>query len=156
MPAIEVNLKNVRMSWAAYAPRRGPYEGIPLAMSQLLEWMDANEYPQAGPIGGTYYNSPLEVPPQDLEWEVRCIVPPFSPEAFDDEQGIGIKQLEERQLAVTVHQRPLDEIGETYRALGEWVAENGYRVSGPAEEIWILDPLAENQPIEVCFPVEKG
>lgn len=156
MSGIEVTIRNLRTSWVAFAPRTGPYAGIPLAVSQMMEWMDANEYPQAGPLGGAYFNSPMAVPPEALQWEVRCPVPPFSSEGFNDEQAVGVKQLAERQLAVTVHQRPLGEIGATYQALGEWVTANGYRVSGPAEEVWILDALAEEQPVEVCFPVEKG
>jgi DNA-binding transcriptional MerR regulator len=47
----------------------------------------------------------------------------------------------------------------SYGAIGSWVEENGYRISGPGREVLIRPPRAdrlEEMVTEIQFPVERG
>ncbi len=42
-----------------------------------------------------------------------------------------------RRLACTIHHGPFVTIGEAYNALGQWITDNGYRITGPCREIYL-------------------
>ncbi len=71
-------------------------------------------------------------------------------------------------MACTLHHGAFATIGEAYDAIIKWVDVNGYRICGPAREIYLREARAEPQPgglnlsqtdpetvTEVQFPVEK-
>ncbi len=71
-------------------------------------------------------------------------------------------------MACTLHHGAFATIGEAYEAIIKWVDVNGYRVCGPAREIYFREAQAKPQPgglnlsqtdpdtvTEVQFPVEK-
>jgi effector-binding domain-containing protein len=57
-----------------------------------------------------------------------------------------------------MHHGPYDGVGQTYEQLGRWIAENGYEIAGPSEEVYLSNPQ-ETPPAEllteVRFPVRK-
>lgn len=63
-------------------------------------------------------------------------------------------------MACTIHHGPFTTIGEAYNAIGKWIADNGYRITGPCREVYLepsengsqIDP---NTVTEIQFPVEK-
>lgn len=63
-------------------------------------------------------------------------------------------------LACTIHHGPFVTIGEAYQAIGKWITDNGYRITGPCREVYLepsnngsqTDP---NTVTEIQFPVEK-
>jgi DNA-binding transcriptional MerR regulator len=63
-------------------------------------------------------------------------------------------------LACTIHHGPFVTIGEAYNALGKWITDNGYRITGPCREVY-LNPSrngSQTDPdtvTEIQFPVEK-
>ena len=47
-------------------------------------------------------------------------------------------------------------IGESYRFLGDWMGEYGYRASGPPRELYLSLPTDGGAPVtEVRQPVER-
>jgi DNA-binding transcriptional MerR regulator len=63
-------------------------------------------------------------------------------------------------LACTIHHGPFVTIGEAYNAIGQWITDNGYRITGPCREFY-LKPSKNNSQTdpntvtEIQFPVEK-
>jgi effector-binding domain-containing protein len=63
-------------------------------------------------------------------------------------------------LACTIHDGPFTTIGEAYNALGKWITDNGYRITGPCREVYLQTAGDGNQNdpntvTEIQFPVEK-
>ncbi len=63
-------------------------------------------------------------------------------------------------LACTIHHGPFVTISEAYNAIGQWITDNGYRITGPCREIY-LGPAKNNSQTdpdtvtEIQFPVER-
>jgi hypothetical protein len=58
-----------------------------------------------------------------------------------------------------MHVGPYDQVGATYRKLGEWAEENGLQPTNPGHEIYISDPrrtAPEKLKTIVRMPVRKG
>ena len=50
-----------------------------------------------------------------------------------------------------------DNFEETYAVLGQWIADNGYRVAGPSREIYLTNSDSPSGPVtEIQWPVEKA
>ncbi len=66
------------------------------------------------------------------------------------------------QMASVIHHGPFTTLGEAYGALIHWSEENGYRITGPAREIYLKTPAIpgnQNDPntvTEVQFPIQKA
>lgn len=63
-------------------------------------------------------------------------------------------------MACIVHHGPFVTLGESYTAILKWIEMNGYRISGPAREIYLqpADKGSQTDPntvTEIQFPVEK-
>ena len=64
-------------------------------------------------------------------------------------------------LACTIHHGPFVTIGEAYNALGQWITDNGYRITGPCREVYLRpqENGSQDDPetvTEIQFPVEKA
>ncbi len=63
-------------------------------------------------------------------------------------------------LACTIHHGPFVTIGEAYNAIGQWITDNGYRITGPCREVYLRPQENGSQTdpetvTEIQFPVEK-
>jgi effector-binding domain-containing protein len=63
-------------------------------------------------------------------------------------------------LACTIHHGPFVTIGEAYNALGQWITDNGYRITGPCREVYLRPNKNGSQTdpetvTEIQYPVEK-
>jgi effector-binding domain-containing protein len=67
-------------------------------------------------------------------------------------------------MASVVHKGPFVTIGETYKAILQWIETNGFHVAGPCREIYLHSPeptatgVSQTDPsnvTEIQFPVEK-
>jgi effector-binding domain-containing protein len=63
-------------------------------------------------------------------------------------------------LACTIHHGPFTTIGEAYNALGQWITDNGYRITGPCREVYLRphENGSQTDPdtvTEIQFPVEE-
>ena len=63
-------------------------------------------------------------------------------------------------VACTIHHGPFTTISEAYNAVGQWITENGYRITGPCREVYLepsenVSQTDPNTVTEIQFPVEK-
>ncbi|RJX17762.1 MAG: AraC family transcriptional regulator [Desulforudis sp.] len=154
----KVSLKKSRAKTVAYLKRKAPFTEIVKTIEELRLWMKENGYDSAGLPYTMYLTSPL-VPPEMLEWEVNIPIKVDQSISFaDTENTPGVKELPEREMMCTQHVGSYDTIGNTLQGLLRFMAGYGYRLNGPAEEVYVNDP--GTTPIselvsEVRLPVEK-
>jgi AraC family transcriptional regulator len=151
---MKIEEKNIPEMQVAFIFYRGTYEKIPELLGELVGWLMAKGVEIKMPIYGTYYNNPLEVAPEDLEWEVGAV---FIGEA-EGEGNIMIKTIPEHQVLSTIFKGPYGEAASVYSPIFEYAADNNYQIVGPVTESYlnIPDDVAESELLtEVMFPVVK-
>jgi AraC family transcriptional regulator len=157
-PSIQVTMKEVTPTTVAFISMKGPFSQMGEAFGKLYAWIGQKGYIPAGPPSGLYFNAPGQVPEDQLLWELRSPIAGAVSPAGPDKQGLGVKRLERVRVAATMHKGPFDGVVQTYEQLGRWIAENGYEVVGPSEEVYLSNPQ-ETPPAEllteVRFPVRK-
>jgi DNA-binding transcriptional MerR regulator len=95
---------------------------------------------------------------KDRDWEIEVCEPVES--ALPETARVKVRMLPGiEKMACTIHRGPFTTIGEAYNAIGKWIDASGYRICGPAREIYLrtsggsqVDP---NTVTEIQFPVEK-
>jgi len=156
--SIQVTVKQTEPMTVAFIGMWGPYTQIPEAFGKLYQWIGQKGYVPSGPPLGLYLNAPGQIPEDQLLWELRSPIAGDVALSEPDEQGLGVKHLAAIQVASTMHKGPFEKVEETYKALAEWVVQNGYEMSGPPEEVYFSNP-AETRPedllTEIRFPVRK-
>ena len=157
-PSIEVVVKQVEPVTVAFHGVTGHPSQIPAALGKLYDWIGGKGYKPRGPAIAVYHDIPGEVPESQLRWEVRSALSGSVAESAPDRDGLGVKRLSAAQVAAAMHKGPYKQAGETYEALLGWVAENGYEIIGPAEELYFNDPskTPPTEPLtEIRLPVRK-
>jgi AraC family transcriptional regulator len=91
-----------------------------------------------GPFG-RYHNSPAEVPPEGLSWEVGFPVPAGTeaPAPFE------VRTIDDGTVATALVGGPHDAAERPWAQLVEWAEKDGYQVAGPAMELWLDGPKTE-------------
>ena len=156
--AIEVTVKKTEPMTMAFVSMKGPYSLIGEIFGKLYGLIGEKGYVPAGPPVGVYFNAPGQVTDEELLWELRSTIAGDIAPGGPDERGLGIKKVEAAEVAATMHKGPYDQVGTTYGALAGWVAENGYEIVGPSEEVYLSDPgktAPDELLTEVRFPVKK-
>ncbi len=101
-----------------------------------------------GPCMAIWHDTPEDVVDESLEVAI-----PVSPSA----QSAGVFEvvnLPEQQVAAITHTGPFAEFQTCHILLKEWMALNGYRLSGPYREIY-HSPSGEHATTEVQYPIES-
>ena len=156
--SIQVTLKATEPTTVAFIPRMGSYSQIPQTMTQLMRWVTANGYRAEGPPSGVYFNNPMVTPEAELTWEIRVPLA-GKPRELSPSGGVGIKTVSAGEIAAAIHRGPYAQVGNTYQELGRWLGEQGYRVAGPAEEVYLSDPSTTPEAelmTEIRMPVAKA
>ena len=156
--AIEVTVKKTEPMTVAFVSMKGPYSLIGETFGKLYGLIGEKGYVPAGPPVGVYFNAPGQVPDEELLWELRSPIAGDIAPGGPDERGLSIKKVESAEVAATMHKGPYDQVGATYGALAGWIAENGYEIVGPSEEVYLSDPgktAPEELLTEIRFPVKK-
>ena len=156
--AMDVTVKKTEPMTVAFISVKGPYTLIGESFGKLYGWIAEKGYAPSGPPLGVYFNSPEQVPAQELLWELQSPIGGAIAPGGPDELGIGVKKVEGVEVASTMHKGPYEEIGGIYGALVGWITENGYEILGPPEEVYLSDPAKtppEELLTEVRFPVRK-
>ena len=157
--AIEAKIKIREPQVVAFIAMKGPYSLIGEAFGRLRTWIADEGYIPALPPVGVYLNSPKQMLPEELMWELQIPVVGDADPTEPDEHGCGFKQLEEATLATVEHQGAYDQVKASFSALRGWIAENGYEIVGPPEEAYlsrIEDAPPQELLTEVRFPVRKA
>ncbi|MDD1774610.1 MAG: GyrI-like domain-containing protein [Methanobacterium sp.] len=152
---MEIKEKKIPERKVAYISYQGPFEEIPVLMGEIVGFLMAKGLQIMGPPFGVYYNSPQEVPVEELYYEIGM---PFAGEA-NEEGRIKIKTIPEQLVLSTVYKGAYSEAGKAIGALAQHAYQNKYEITGPPMEIYISDPneTPEDELLtEMCFPVKKS
>ena len=143
---------------------------VPTPPEQGPLWQELDGYlalQRVHPVGACftmYYDDEFK----ERDWDVEVCEPidaelgesTLAPGASAGER-IKVKVLPAvDSLACTIHHGPFVTIGEAYNAIGQWITDNGYRITGPCREFY-LKPSKNNSQTdpntvtEIQFPVEK-
>ena len=153
----KVKVKETKPVTVAFLSMKGPYTQISDSFGKLYGWIEQMGYKSSGPPLGIYFNAPGEVDDDELVWELLSPIGGDVDLSEADEQGLGVKRLKEIKVASVTHKGPYEDVGKTYEGLVAWINENGYKIVGPAQEVYVTG-LEETPPeklkTEVMLPVQ--
>jgi DNA-binding transcriptional MerR regulator len=96
---------------------------------------------------------------KERDWDLE-VCEPIDVE-LSESKRIKVKKLPAVDaMACTIHHGPFATLGEAYNAIGKWITENNYRITGPCREVYLQSKGDGNQNdpdtiTEIQFPVEK-
>ncbi|MBN2387888.1 MAG: MerR family transcriptional regulator [Anaerolineales bacterium] len=125
--------------------------------NELEDYLARQRVHPVGPCFTLYHNE--DEPEHD--WDLEVCEP--IADAMAASRKVKVYSLPAVEtLACTVHAGPFVTVGEAYDAIGKWIDENGYQVTGPCREIYLQPPTPEgnqNDPgtvTEIQFPVDRA
>jgi len=135
--------------------QKGTFDKMQDAIGSLLQEMSAQNIVPAGPLMGVYFNSPEQVNPEDLQWEIGF---PVTAQVLIL-QPLQKKEWNFTQAVVSLHQGPYEKAGETIQKMIEWMEVNGYVPAGPFLERYLdMNPeelRPEELKTEILIPCQK-
>jgi AraC family transcriptional regulator len=135
--------------------QKGTFDKIQDAIGSLLQEMRAQNIVPAGPLMGVYFNSPGQVNPEDLQWEMGF---PVTGQVLIL-QPLQKKEWNFTQVVVGLHQGPYEKAGDTIQKMMEWMEDNGYVPAGPFMERYLdMNPeelKPEELKTEIWIPCQK-
>lgn len=150
-----VSIKKISPFAYCYIPHKGPFTEIENVIKMLMSTSQSQRIYPAGPLLGIYYNSPDEVKPEELQWEIGFPITP---------QAVPLEPLEKKQwnfilVATALHTGPYEKTGETILKVLEWMKASHYVPAGPVLEKY-LDMTSSSVPpeklrTEVWIPCKK-
>jgi effector-binding domain-containing protein len=164
MPAYEVTLKPIdQLTIAAIRKVVPALEQMPERCSEMFDtiarWMQANDLP-FGPSMSIYYNEGFVR--EDIDTECAFIIPDLNAaKTAKAEAPVEVRQLEAVPLAASTiatdgfYKKP-GGLLPAYTALAQWIEENGYKIAGPARELFYGSAERGDLTAEVQYPVEKA
>lgn len=156
---IEARIEHVDPTTVAYVAMRGPYSKMPEAFGALYAWVSSHSFVPSGMPRAVYFTNPATTPEDEAVWELQTPLSADAEEMPPDEAGCGVRHATSCEEAVTLHRGPYELIEPTYRELAEWIARNGYTISGPPAEVYLTDPASaapEDYLTEVRIPVQTS
>jgi effector-binding domain-containing protein len=151
---MEIEIKTIPTYQVAFIPMKGSYQQIPETLGKVVGWLMAKNVEIQMPVYGVYYNSPMEVSEEELEWEVGAA---FIGE-LKSENDIKIKKVPQHEAVSTVFKGPYGDAASIYMDLIQYAAKEGYHIVGPVLESYLNSPdeVPESELLtEVQFPVAK-
>lgn len=151
---MKIEVKNIPEYSAAFIFYKGSYDKIPEVLGRVVEWLMTKNVEIQMPVYGTYFNSPLEVDEDDLEWEMGTAFKG----TLQAEEDIQIKVVPEQTVVSTVFKGPYGEASSVYVDLFQYAEKEGYQIIGPVTEVYMNSPeyVPESELLtEVQFPVVK-
>ncbi len=138
-------VKEAPAQTAVVLPMTGSYLQHTEAVVRLVEYLKSAGIKIAGPPFGRYYNSPGNVPEDELRWEVGLPVP-------SDAAAVPapFKREDSPAASVAFAVVPGRDTAGTWSQLGDWVAAKGYVTGGPAMEVWL-----DGSKTEIRLPVHS-
>lgn len=154
-PAFEATLRTLDTVVVASIAKTGPYSMVGQVIGDLFGWAGKNNVVPAGPPFGIYLTSPGQVSPESARYEV-CVPVPAETKS-DPASGVTVKKFGGMVVAVAQYMGPYDRVEPAYKKLGQWIADNGYVIAGPAIEYYLSDPQktpAESLKTEIAFVIQ--
>jgi len=142
----------------AYIEYYGSYGSIPFNeyIPRLYGWVKTQNKVMPGfyPMC-LYHSDPKRTPPEKCRTDIAITVKGDA----KPEGDIKLTDLPDMTVAALSFKGPTSEYQNAYDTLGEFVAEKGYMISGPALEIYSKKPeTVDGQMIiyaKIMFPVKK-
>ena len=132
----------------------GPYTLIPQKLGELMAEVQKQNLEMQGEPSLLYYNSPAQVKPEELKWDVCVPLHPLEKVAAPLKKG----EYKYPLVADFMYKGPYASVSSAYPALMQFIARNGYTVSGPICETYMDDP-GSVKPEEcrtlIVIPVKK-
>ena len=155
MPPQVITLKDIPERTVAYMKCKGPWRQLSEKLASLDDHMARKGLTPTGPALGIYYNTPAEVAPEHLEWEVCRPIASETEESAEGDTGFGVRQLPAAKMATIVYTGSYRKTAPTYGILEDWVGRKDLRVCGPAEETYLSELLKNKAEakIEIRLPV---
>ncbi len=151
----DIQIKEVSPFSYVYVAHKGPYTEIENVIGKLMQATQSRNIFPAGPMIGVYYNSPEEVKPEELEWEIGF---PVSAEVNVTEP-LKKKVWNNTSVVSAVHQGAYEETGNTISRMVEWMQEKGLIQAGPLLERYLTMSTPETRPedlrSEIWIPYQK-
>jgi len=150
------SIKEIKPLFYCCIVHKGPLTDISGVIGQLVQAMQSQGLFASirGTMVGVYYNSPGQVKPEELSWEVGFEI---------SEQAAPKPPLEKKSwtypiVAVAVHIGPYAKVSETIQKLTDWMKGKGYSASGPVLERYLNNPMQvkpEELRTEIWIPALK-
>ena len=124
-------------------------------------WADVNAFIQKSKLQQTipcmalYHNGTWDWDATE-NWDVEVAEPVTK--AVEGDGTVNVRELPlTERMACIVHNGPLSTIGESYKAIAQWMEQNNYSVIGPVREIYHMGEWAtekeEEYVTELQFPL---
>ena len=121
------------------------------AIGAIAHYLAELKEPPAGPPFTAYYNMDM----QDLDVEMGFPVTKLVP----GKNEIRASEILGGKVATCLHTGPYNEIKSAYKALSEWMKENGHEEIGVAYEMYLNDPShtpPQELKTQIAFPLKAG
>lgn len=132
----------------------GPYAQMPQKIGELMAEVQKQKLEMLDGPSILYYNSPGQVKPEELKWEVCVPLHPLEKVAAPLKKG----EFKYPTVAEVIYKGPYDSVSSAYPGLMRFIAGSGYAVCGPVCETYMDDP-AETKPADcrtlIVVPVRK-
>ena len=151
---MQIEIKDIERKKVAYVSVTGSYDQIPEILEEVVGYVIKENLQITEPPYGVYMNSPMDVPPEKLQYEMGIA---FIGDA-NGEGKVEIKEISTHQAVSTVYKGPYGQAAQIYQALIKYAEDNGYNISGPVKEIYLNNPMEVSEDellTEVQFPVMK-
>ncbi len=149
---MKIEVKNIEETQVAYISVTGSYEQLPELFGEVVGYVMKENLQITEPPYGIYFNSPMEVPQEELKYEVGIA---FNGEATG-EGRVRIKKIPAHQAVSAVYKGPYGQTAQVYQALIEFAMNNGYEIEGAVKEIYLTNPMEVDESellTEVQFPL---
>jgi effector-binding domain-containing protein len=132
----------------------GSYAQIGQKMGELMAEVQKQGLQMESGPSMIYYNSPAQVKPEELKWDVCVPVHAMEKVAAPLKKG----EYKYPLVAEVIYKGRYDTVSTAYPGLMEYIAKNGYALNGPICESYLDDPMS-TKPDEcrtlIVVPVRK-
>jgi effector-binding domain-containing protein len=134
---------------------------VPLPSDQGEMWNQVGAYLEmqgvkpVSPCFCLFHNDEFK----EHDWDIE-VCEPITAE-MKESGSVKVRELPAvATMACTVHNGPFTTISEAYGAIGKWITDNSYRITGPCREVYLRpnengDQNDRNTVTEIQFPVER-
>ncbi len=112
---------------------KGAFTDMDNVIGRLMQAVESQKIIARGPLVGVYYDSPDDVKPEELRWELGFSVA----EQAEPAAPLVKKVWDKTPVAVAVHVGPYEKTGETIYKLLQWMVSRRYLQDGPILERYL-------------------
>ena len=130
-PAFGAQVVTTEPVHAVVLPMKGSYMQHQQAFERLGGFLAGRGVAPSGPPFGRYFSDPA-VGEANLVWEIGFPIPA----GVTVEAPYEIRELPAAEYAVHLYKGPMEEIGNAWGSLIQWVMDNGYQPILPAMQVF--------------------